>query len=230
MINFSIIIPVYNEALNIQKLLDEIFNVLKNKKYNFELIIIDDGSVDETINLITILKNKYNIIYKRNKKNFGQSFSIREGILISKYDTIITIDGDGQNNPINILDLLEVYGDQNNYQLVSGIRRERKDSLLKKISSIIANRIRSFVLGDNCKDTGCSLKIFNKKAFNKFPFFNGIHRFIPSLFEANNLSVKYIEVDHRPRIKGKSKYGTIDRLFKGLLDLYKVYKIIKKIN
>ena len=226
--NFSIVVPIYNEELNVQDLVEEIFKSIVKIKVGFQLIIIDDASIDNTFKVISLLKKKYPFIYKKNKSNRGQSYSIREGIKISKFNTIVTLDGDGQNNPNNIIDLLNVYGENNKYQLVAGIRSKRKDSFLKIISSKIANKVRSYILGDHCTDTGCSLKVFNKKKFLELPYFDAIHRFIPSLFEANNLSVKYVQVDHRPRLKGLSKYGTFDRLFKGIIDLYKVYKLVKK--
>tara|TARA_B100000989_G_C19473554_1_gene441828 strand:+ start:382 stop:1068 length:687 start_codon:yes stop_codon:yes gene_type:complete len=228
MINFSIVIPIYNEALNIQNLVEEIFDNLKNLKNNYELILIDDASTDNTFDKISALKKKYDIIYQKNNKNNGQSFSIKEGVAVSRYDTIVTMDGDGQNNPKDIIKLLNIYGNKNEFFLVSGIRLKRKDNLIKIISSKIANKVRSIILKDNCKDTGCSLKVFDKKSFLDLPYFNSIHRFIPSLFEARKLKVKYIYVDHRPRINGNSKYGTFDRLIRGIVDLYKVYKIINK--
>jgi len=228
MIRFSIVIPIYNEALNIQNLVEEIFDNLKNLKNNYELILIDDASTDNTFDKISALKKKYDIIYKKNIKNSGQSFSIKEGIAVSRYDTIVTMDGDGQNNPKDIIKLLNVYGNKNEFFLVCGIRIKRKDNLIKIVSSKIANKVRSIILKDNCKDTGCSLKVFDKKSFLDLPYFNSIHRFIPSLFEARKLKVNYIYVDHRPRIKGNSKYGTFDRLIRGIVDLYKVYKIINK--
>ena len=228
MVSFSIVIPIYNEELSIKDLIDEIFKSLENIKQRFELIIIDDASNDNTSNIISLLKKKYDFTYKKNKVNQGQSYSILQGIKLSKYITIVTMDGDGQNNPNNIMTLLDVYGEINEYHLVAGIRNKRQDSFLKKISSRIANKVRSYILKDHCSDTGCSLKVFNKNYFIKMPYFDSIHRFIPSLFEANNLSVIYIPVDHRPRLKGKSKYGTFDRLFKGVIDLYKVYRLINR--
>ena len=120
--------------------------------------------------------------------------------------------------------------DDNRNSLVSGIRKKRKDKFIKIISSKIANFVRSKILNDDCPDTGCPLKIFNKSDFQKLNFFNGIHRFLPALFRNMNKNILYVEIEHRERIYGKSKYATFDRLFKGLIDLYRVYKIIKNKN
>ena len=111
--------------------------------------------------------------------------------------------------------------------LVGGIRKKRQDSLTKILSSRVANKIRSMIFNDGCNDTGCSLKIFDKQIFLKFPFFSGIHRFLPSLFTGYGYRTFFIDVDHRLRIKGSSNYGTLDRLFRGIIDIIKVRKIIR---
>ena len=161
------------------------------------------------------------------KNNLGQSYSIQKGINNSVNDIIVTIDGDGQNDPKDIIKLYDIYMAKENLKLVGGIRKKRKDKFIKKISSKIANFIRSRVLNDNCKDTGCSLKIFSKKIFIQFEYFDGIHRFLPALFNGYGYDNIYIDVNHRKRIKGYSKYGIWDRLFKGIKDLIKVREMIK---
>ena len=219
--------PIFDEAQNIEALVNEIFNSLKD--YNdFELIIVNDSSTDNTIDLVCALKKKFNILLINNPKNKGQSFCIHKGILESKNNTIVTIDGDGQNNPLDIPKLLEIYFSSNNLALVSGIRIKRKDNLIKIISSRIANTIRSYILKDNCPDTGCSLKVFRKNVFLSFPYFDGIHRFIPALFSGYGEKTQFISVEHRPRMKGVSNYGVFDRLFKGIYDLFRVKRIINQ--
>jgi|TARA_B100001964_G_scaffold204764_1_gene234727 dolichol-phosphate mannosyltransferase len=227
--NFSIVIPIFNEEGNIENLIDEIFYHLKGCKNYFEVIIIDDCSEDNSFKILETIKNKYKVRIYRNKSNMGQSFCIYNGIEKSSFNNIVTIDGDGQNNPKDILKLLKIY-QENNLKLVCGIRKKRKDSFLKIISSKIANKTREFILKDKCQDTGCSLKIFDKKVFLLFKYFDGIHRFIPALFSAYSLRNKYVHVEHRRRKYGSSKYGTIDRLFKGIIDLIRVYKIIRNIK
>jgi len=221
----SIVIPIYNEEDYIRNLIDEIFDVVK---LNFELILVDDGSNDNTYHILRELKNIYNFNIISNKINKGQSFSIKKGIENAKYETIVTLDADGQNDPKDIALLYNKYFQNKTIKMVGGIRKNRKDSSIKIYSSKIANYIRMKILNDNCKDTGCSLKIFDKKIFLKFPYFNGIHRFIPALFSGKGYETAFINVSHRPRTTGISKYGTFDRLFKGILDIYRVKKIINQ--
>ena len=228
---FSIVIPCYNEQDNIVILLDEIYNNLKNYNFSYEVIIVDDASNDKSVSIINDYKkkNKFDINLILNKINIGQSFSIINGVKASKHSTIVTIDGDGQNNPSDILELIDLFK-KSNLSLLGGIRYKRKDSYLKKISSIIANNIRKKILNDDCDDTGCSLKVFNKEIFLQFPEFDGLHRFLPAFFKGYGYKTDFVEVNHRQRIFGKSKYGTFLRLFKGIIDLTKVYFIIKKVK
>ena len=176
----SIVIPVYNEEENIKDLIDEI-NLSLKEKINYEIVIVNDGSSDKTHDmLIKITDPKLKII--NSKKNLGQSKSIHAGIVNSSYQNIATIDGDGQNSPRDIILLSDKYFNKPDLKMVAGIRKKRKDNIIKIITSKIANYVRNLVLNDNCKDTGCSLKIFDKNIFLSFPYFNGIHRFLPSLF------------------------------------------------
>jgi dolichol-phosphate mannosyltransferase len=230
-INFSIVIPVYNESKNIVDLLDEINFFLIEENISFEIIIVNDSSTDNSEFVINqyMKKNsgKSKIKLISNKINQGQSYSIREGIKIATYDTIVTIDGDGQNNPKDINKLLKFYYFNKHLSLVGGLRKKRQDNFIKILSSKIANFIRKKILDDDCNDTGCSLKVFDKKIFLKFPYFSGMHRFLPALFKGYGCKTHYLEVDHRKRLKGHSKYGTFDRLFRGIRDLFVVIKIIR---
>ena len=226
---FSVVIPLFNEDQNIILLLDEIYNVLK-KYENFEIVLIDDCSTDKTLYKIKKYKRYDRIKIIHNKKNEGQSYSLHRGITNASFDTIITLDGDGQNNPNDIPKLLNIYNEQTSNSMVGGIRLKRKDNFVKIFSSRIANFIRSIILNDNCKDTGCSLKIFNKNDFIKIPFFNGIHRFLPALFKNLGCKLLFENVDHRKRKYGYSKYGTFDRLIRGIRDLFLVLKIIKSLK
>jgi len=226
---FSIIIPIYNESENIESLIKEIYHSLKKKNYNkYEIILVDDFSEDNTNTILSKLEKIYEIKIIKNFSNQGQSFSIHKGILEASHNTIVTLDGDGQNNPKDMPSLIDKYFSDEKIYLVGGIRHKRKDSLIKVFSSKVANFVRSSIFDDDCKDTGCSLKIFDRDVFLNFPFFNGIHRFLPSLFKGYGYDTFFINVDHRPRTKGKSKYGTFDRLYRGIFDIIKVKKIIKR--
>jgi len=226
----SIVIPIFNEGLNISNLLTELNDALISiKDISFEIIIVDDASTDDSLTILNDLKKKFTTIkIIKNKENYGQSKSIYNAILKAKYKTIVTLDGDGQNDPKDIDKLLSEYFNFDDLKLVGGLRVKRKDSLLKIVSSKIANKVRNFILKDNCKDTGCSLKVFDRNIFLTFPFFDGIHRFLPALYLGFGYKTKYISVSHRKRLYGTSKYGTLKRLMNGMLDIIKVKSIIKK--
>ncbi len=228
--NFSIVIPIYNEEDNIKNLINEITYTLKSF-VNYEVIIVNDGSTDASLDKINnILQFNPNLKIVDIKYNRGQSFALKEGIINSKYDTIVSLDGDCQNNPIDIPKLLKVYFENEFICLVGGVRLKRRDSFIKKITSKLANKFRLMILKDNCQDTGCSLKVFDKKIFLAIPFFSGIHRFLPALFLGYGSKTTFINVDHRPRVNGVSKYGTFGRLIRGIKDIIKVAKIIKKLK
>ncbi len=226
--NFTLVIPVYNEEDNIVNLYSEIKNSLgENLLYN--IVFVNDGSTDNSRTVLEALKKDPRVTSFENKKNLGQSYSIHKGIINSNNDTIITIDGDGQNDPSDIIRLLNLYNSNDNIKLVGGIRVNRKDTIIKKISSFIANKVRNFFLKDNCADTGCALKVFSKEVFIGFEFFDGLHRFLPSLFIGAGHKCKYVNVNHRYRVAGYSKYGVGNRLFRGISDMIKVKKMIKKL-
>ena len=222
---FSLVIPIFNESKNIKFLLKEIKSNLINYK-NYEIILVNDASTDNTSYVINNLSIS-NIKIITNNENKGQSFSIYEGIKKSSFTTIVTLDGDGQNDPADILKLYELYSSHEDVKLIGGIRRNRKDNFTKIISSKIANFIRSRILNDECEDTGCALKVFDKRIFLSFPIFNGIHRFLPALFKGYGHKTLFVDVNHRKRTHGKSKYGTMNRLFAGIRDIIKVNKILK---
>ena len=229
--NFSIVIPLFNESENINILFKEIAKEIDFIDYHkFEIILVNDCSNDNTFEVISEIEKNNTKFVKiiNNIENSGQSRSILFGVLASNYENIITLDGDMQNDPKDIKKLINVYCSDKNITLIGGIRKKRKDSYLKIFSSLIANKFRGSILKDGCSDTGCGLKIFNKNIFLAFPFFDGIHRFLPALFSGYKQNTFFIEVNHRPRFKGNSNYGTIKRLLKGLFDTYRVYNIIRK--
>jgi len=229
--SFSVVIPFFNEEYNAEILLEEIDLNLKEIYKNYEIILINDASTDNTYDVLKNIHKKNNKVkIINNIRNLGQSYSLLKGIKESKYDTIMTIDGDGQNNPIDMPILLSQYFENPKVDLVSGIRIKRKDNFIKKISSKIANKVRKFILNDDCDDTGCSLKVFNKKIFLKFTSFKGLHRFLPALFKGYKCKVLFIPVDHRERKYGKSNYGIIKRLIFGCIDIIRVLFILKKMR
>ena len=226
--NFTLIIPIYNEEKNIYTLYEEIINS-EAKKYISKIIFVDDASEDKSLKVLNeISKNNQLVKIIKNEQNLGQSRSIYSAILEANTKYVLTIDGDGQNDPKDISKLIKCYLNNRSYNLIAGIRHNRKDNFIKKITSKIANLIRKFYLNDDCIDTGCALKLFEREVIINFPFFNGIHRFLPAIYKGLNKNCCFINVNHRYRKFGKSKYGTVSRLVFGIRDMIKVKKLIKK--
>ncbi len=224
----SVIIPVLNEQKNISYLLDEIINTLQ-KRIIYEIVVVDDGSTDETIKSIKEKIKKISLLkLVAHKKNYGQSSSIRTGILNSKYDHIVTLDGDGQNDPSNILDLVSHYRNNIPFFLVIGNRKKRNDTFARRVASRFAFFVRRFLLNDKVPDTGCALKIFKKQDFLFLPFFNHLHRFLPFLFLTMGGKVVSINVNHRERKSGISKYSNYQRALVGIYDLFGVIWLKKR--
>ncbi len=226
----SIVIPVHNEAENIEFLINKIENAMINL-IPYEIIIINDGSSDKTHEIIMDFNDQMeNLHYIKHKKQSGQSAALLSGIEASNSDWIVTLDGDGQNDPNDIKKLL-MKRDQigSDKILLAGYRKKRKDSIYKKIQSKLANTIRSFLLNDNTPDTGCGIKLFSKKLFLCFPKFNNMHRFLPALAISYGAEVYSVEVNHLPRYKGVSHYGLWGRLFAGLIDIFGILWLRKRL-
>ena len=227
--DLSIVIPVHNEAENIGILVKEIVDSMINIKY--EIIVVDDDSSDNTLDVLSEMKIKIdNLRIIKHSANYGQSFAIKSGIEHAKSDWIATLDGDGQNDPSDILRLFNILltMKKNKNIMIAGHRVVRKDSFLKKFSSKYANKVRDFLLKDSIPDTDCGLKIFSKYCFHKLPFFNHIHRYLPALHIANCGDVVSVEVNHRERERGISKYGFNNRFWVGIIDLLGVLWLQKK--
>lgn len=213
----SLIVPFYNEEESVSFVLKEVFDVLEKLNEPFEIIAIDDCSTDNTLGKLIKLKNEIkNLRVLKAEKNGGQSSAVWAGILSSKGEVLITIDGDGQNDPSFIPEMLKNLKD---FQMVIGIREKRKDRFWKKISSKVANGFRRLILKDLFQDIGCGLRVFKKDVLKHIPPFKTIHRFLPILVQWSGYKVLEIKVNHRERFGGKSKYGTWKRLINGLYDL-----------
>ena len=218
----SVVVPVHNEVENIEPLIAEIMATLEGVE-RYEIIYINDCSRDSTLERLTSLDQKFEVLrVLTHQKRSGQSAAIRTGVKAARGDLIATLDGDGQNDPADIPKLLKAYREQavaDARILIAGFRARRQDSFIKRLSSKIANGIRSSLLGDATPDTGCGLKIFRREDFFDLPGFDHMHRFLPALMIRNGGQVISVEVSHRPRERGKSKYGTLDRLWVGITDL-----------
>ena len=218
----SVVVPVHNEADNIRPLIDEIVTALDGGSYHFEIVYVDDASTDATpTRLIEARGGEPRLRVLRHAACAGQSAAVVTGVTAARGRFIATLDGDGQNDPADIPSLLarlEATPDPDR-MLVAGWRQKRKDTPLKRLSSKIANAVRSGLLNDATPDTGCGLKTFTRAAFLNMPAFNHMHRFLPALMIRSGGEVVSVPVNHRARERGISKYGMWDRLWVGIFDL-----------
>lgn len=216
-IEYSVIIPLKNEEENIIDLIQELEPVMQGLKKTWELICIEDGSTDKTLEILTkLLSQKPYLKLIVFKKNYGQSSAFDAGFKAAKGQYVITLDGDRQNDPKDIPRLLKAI---QNHDLACGIRMNRKDPLSKKLISWVANKVRRFICDDGVSDTGCSLKVYRASALKKIKMYQGMHRFLPALFKIEGLRIIEIPVNHRERVKGHTKYNFFNRSFNTLADL-----------
>lgn len=227
----SIVIPALNEEDAIVPLLQEIAAATRGLPVS-EIIVVDDGSTDRTAEVVVALKSSVpGLRLIRHKKRQGQSTAMLTGISRATGDVIVTLDGDGQNDPRDIGALIRAYqaaAAEDPRVLVAGQRKKRNDNTVRILSSRIANGARRAMLDDGVRDTGCSLKLFRREDFLELPFFNHIHRFIPAMMKAFGVRVVLMDVSHRPRERGVSKYGVWDRLWVGIADLFGVRWLIAR--
>ncbi len=219
--DLSVVIPVRNEAGNIAPLVGEIAAALGGL-VDYEIVYVDDGSADATADEVRGLqKSRPELRLIRHRHSCGQSAAIHSGVVAARGRWIATLDGDGQNDPADILALWRIAeaAPVEPPLLVAGHRVERHDSRTKRLSSTIANRVRRALLHDDTPDTGCGVKLFPRALFLELPHFDHMHRFLPALVLREGGSVLSVPVNHRPRQRGQSKYGTLDRLFVGIADL-----------
>ena len=219
--DLSVVIPVCNEEESIGILIEEITQALV-QKYQHEIIVVDDGSTDKTLEvLLKIKKDLPTLRVIKHLQNSGQSTAVRTGVQYANSNWIATLDGDGQNDPADIPNLYNELVSQNldPWLVVAGYRKKRKDTWLKRISSKYANSIRDKLLRDGTPDTGCGLKVFSRDNFLALPYFDHMHRYIPALFQRQGGRVVSVEVNHRHRMQGTSKYGFHNRLWVGIVDI-----------
>jgi dolichol-phosphate mannosyltransferase len=224
----SVIVPVKNESGNLAPLVREIAAALKD--HPFEVVYVNDGSTDATEQeLRALMQDRAWLRQIRHERSCGQSAAIRSGVAAARADLVVTIDGDGQNDPAFIPLLMATFeAGAPRIGLIAGQRVARKATWFKQVQSRLANAIRSAVLKDGTRDTGCGLKAFRRDVFLSLPYFDGLHRFLPALVRREDLDVGYVDVVDRPRRHGVSNYGFWDRLWIGLVDLFGVWWLIRR--
>lgn len=226
--DISVVIPVYNEGANIRPLTSEVFAALAGR-IHYELIFVDDGSVDDTPDEVErMIQQSPVVLLCRHSRNRGQSAAVRTGVQAARAQIVAVLDGDGQNDPVDILELYGQLVADLSLTMVIGERRHRKDSRLRRISSKIANAVRSRLLGDGIADTGCGIKVFYRDRYLSLPAFDHMHRFLPALMQRDGGNVIALPVNHRPRMHGLSKYGIGNRLWVGIMDLLGVRWLQKR--
>lgn len=217
---YSVVIPLKNEAGNIIDLIEELEPVMQSLGQQWELICIDDGSTDGTDRILNVVaKQKKYLRFIKFKQNYGQSSAFDAGFKAAQGQYVITLDGDGQNDPKDIPRLAQLIQD---CDLVCGIRLKRKDSFIKRVTSKMANFIRKRLCDDGVQDTGCSLKIYRKTCLEHIKMYQGMHRFLPALFKIEGFRIQQIPVNHRERLKGKSNYNFYNRSLNTVADLFAV--------
>ena len=214
----SIVVPLYNEEGNVRLLFEEIRSVCRKNRLTHEIIFVDDGSADDTVKLA---KKCSPLTLIRLRKNFGQTAAMDAGIKQTSGKYIVTMDGDRQNDPADIPALLQ-YLEKNKLDVVSGWRKNRKDTISKHLVSRVANLLRKLIVSDKIHDSGCSLKIYKRECFDDLDLFGEMHRFIPALLNIRGFRIGEKVVNHRPRTAGKTKY-TWSRTVKGLIDMIAVW-------
>ena len=215
----SVVVPVKDEAENVGALAREIASALKSEP-DHEIIFIDDGSNDGTIAKLAALKSEIpHFRPLRHGRNLGQSRGIFCGVQAARGDFIVTLDGDGQNDPADIPALLKVLRADPALGLVSGVRVKRQDTASRRVASRLANSLRSAMLGDGATDSGCGLKAIRRDAFIAFPYFDHMHRYLIALVQRDGWKVAYVPVNHRPRLAGHSKYTNLGRTLVSIYDM-----------
>jgi dolichol-phosphate mannosyltransferase len=223
---YSLVIPVKDEEENLEDLILEIQEVMTKTHKPWEIIFVDDGSKDQSLSILQRLSTKHpQMVILSFDKNYGQSSAFSAGFKQARGEFVITMDADRQNDPKDILPLIEAVSDAD---LVVGWRFHRKDSIQKRIISKVSNKVRSALLKDHMHDSACSLKIFRKKALDRLKMYDGMHRFFPALFLIEGFLIKEVIVSHRPRLKGQTKYHFFNRSIRPFLDLFAVFWMRKR--
>jgi dolichol-phosphate mannosyltransferase len=215
----TVVLPGLNEADNIVALISQVSSGLEPLNRPYEIIFVDDGSTDDTPARLREAGLKFPMlraIFQR--KNYGQSAALLEGFAAARGTLVVTMDSDLQNDPADIPRMI-AFLEENGYDLVCGVRKNRMDPGIRKLSSKVANFVRNLILSDGILDAGCAMRVMKRSALKQLPVFRAIHRFIPTVLIIHGYRVGQMPVNHRPREAGISKYGVGNRLWVGIMDL-----------
>lgn len=231
MLQVSIVIPIRNEAENIGALVADIQQSCKDHAA-IEIIVVDDASTDHSVQILRdMMAEHHNLRLLQHNKSGGQSAAVHSGVLQAKAQVIATLDGDGQNPAEELPGLFAPLIDPDapdRLGLVAGQRVNRQDTLSKKLASKFANGLRSLLLKDGTRDTGCGLKAFRREGFLELPYFNHMHRYLPALFSRAGWDIAHVDVSHRPRGGGRSNYSNLQRGLVGIVDLFGVMWLLRR--
>lgn len=229
----TVVVPVLNEAGNIEPLVSEIRDALEGR-IDFEIVYVDDGSRDETRAMLARLRGEVPMLRDvRHREACGQSAALASGVRAARNPWIVTLDGDGQNDPADIPRLVAAIEEPSAPDalcMAVGWRTHRNDDWLRRVSSRVANAVRARLLGDATPDTGCGLKLFSRAMFLELPHFDHMHRFLPALVRRQGGQTVSVPVAHRARIRGRSKYGVHNRLWVGIVDLFGVMWLARRMR
>ncbi len=227
-VDVSIIIPIKDEAENIERLAEELTEIMDRQPWTWECLWIDDGSTDRSLWILEhLVETESRHRFLSFHENVGQSAALCAGFLEARGDIYATMDGDGQNDPADLPALVNVVR-SGITDMANGYRQRREDSLIRRLSSKIANSFRNATTGKSVRDVGCSTRAFRRECVMALPQFKGMHRFLPTLIMMQGFRLQELPVNHRPRLRGNSKYNINNRLWVGLWDSFGVFWLRKR--
>jgi glycosyltransferase involved in cell wall biosynthesis len=216
--DLSVVFPVYNEEENLPILMEEIGRALDGKGWNYEVVAVDDGSSDRSLDVLGELKSKYPMLRILSfVKNSGQTAALDAAWRAARGTFVVSLDADLQNDPADIPKMMAAQ-QMSGSDMVIGVRVNRHDTWSRKMQSRIGNGVRNWITKDRITDTGCSLKLIRREAIDRVQLYTGMHRFLPTLVRMAGYKVIEMPVNHRARKYGVSKYGAMNRAFRGLVD------------